>query len=78
MTKLIDTTSPTYQRRLVREIREAMQHGVYYAHRRVYAVRFTAGGIYAEWGAGQGEASCDVNAFTDGYGRQIVASREGR
>ena len=81
MASLIEKNSHTYLRRLAREIRSNFKHGVYYHAangevRRVNEVMASLGCIYIKSHTGAGWLGVeDVDAFTDGYGRHITASR---
>lgn len=90
MQALISTTSDLYAKRLVKAIHAASEHGVYLdaqisetkSNPRVRAVR---------WSGYLSRIVCDTNqgsflisgdhwaiAFSDGYGRQIVATRRAK
>jgi hypothetical protein len=81
MQPLLTTDHPTYLRRLVRAINQAVAAGGAYAgSNRVVRVRFT-GRIVATLITGQGTATYDMThdtTWVDGYGRAICASRQVR
>ncbi len=88
-TTLIDKNSDTYLRRMVREIRDSFQYGVYYhpaagegdgrPFGRICGVKFSAGliRVRVEF-MGPWLIAADPDAFFDGYGRHICASRHSR
>lgn len=77
--ELIEKTSPTYLRRMAKEIRSAFKHGVYFHPAgmdgiRVTGVLFSNGMIHIQshqWKGWRG--ATDIDSFFDGYGRRIVA-----
>lgn len=77
MKPMISTTDSKYLRRLASEIRNSFEHGVYYGQLRISAVKYSRGvlmvrsGFESTWGP-----VSFVEDFHDGYGRQIVASRQ--
>lgn len=81
---LIEKTDKRYLRRMVREIRGSFQFGVYVYNgnaesHRVTEVKMSGSALVYRlhvddemlW-----HAVRDIDSFKDGYGRQIVASRE--
>jgi hypothetical protein len=77
MAKLIEKHSTKYARRMVAEIRKAFAHGVYYVGARVSAAKFSDGGVAIKTTMReQWWPVADLDGFQDGYGRNIVASRE--
>lgn len=83
--KRIEKTSPTYARRLCREIRSSFQHGVYLSasvagtsyNPRISGVMFSLGRIHLKsnaWDGWRGIEASAFDEFCDGYGRNICAS----
>ena len=81
---LIEKTSPTYMRRLVKEIRRTLcRCGVYYHqdgmsfNARVGHVMFSNGMIHIKSHLWEGwKAIQNIDGFEDGYGQSVVASRQ--
>ena len=82
--QLIEKTSDLYKKRLVRAIRDSFQHGVYH-HRdgesgfRIADVRFSKGQLQIRTSVFAGPwrviSDDEIDGFSDGYGRHVVASR---
>jgi hypothetical protein len=82
-TKLLETTSPAYMRRMVRAVNAERDRlrSVYYHEKRVLGIRFSFRRLQVRlssvgrWYDVSGE---QVDHFTDGNGQPFVASREVR
>ena len=77
MRTLLDTSSPKYFRRLVREVNSAMRSG-----QSVYGIDAITGHKFKVWEVCLGRGALMANGtrysirFFDGNGNEIVASRE--
>lgn len=81
--RLLEKSSPTYKRRLAREIQENKHKGIYYQREgqkfRVIGARYSDGFLRVKINTPAGwERVRDENLdnFTDGNGREVCASRE--
>lgn len=79
--KFIDTASDLYKKRLAKQIKIAStESGAYYGGNKVINARFNFGKLQVKCAAGaygwESVAVDSFDAFVDGNGQDIVASRE--
>lgn len=73
--KLLSKDSAIYKRRLVRAVLSARVHGVYYKGARIHNAKFSNGEIHIKESGKPWIVAHDVDSFSDGYGRDVVATQ---